>query len=65
MIHWNAGNTKRCGNERQPTNVDAAGGILFEEFEIVTELEPPIRVTPEKSQRKKVERLSQVLRETL
>ena len=54
VIHWKAGHKKYCGDEKQPINVDAAGGILFEEFEIVTEPEPPIRVTPERSEEERL-----------
>ena len=54
VIHWKAGHKKHCGDEKQPTNIDAAGRILFEEFEIVTEPEPPIKVTPERSEEERL-----------
>lgn len=54
VIHWKAGHKKYCGDEKQPTNVDTAGGILFEEFEIVTEPEPPMRVAPERSEEERL-----------
>ena len=51
VIHWKAGHKKYCGDDKQLTDAaDVASGILFEEFEIVTEPEPPIKVTPEKSE---------------
>ena len=56
VIHWKAGHKKQCGDEKQPTTNDILVGneILFEEFEIVTEPEPPIKVTPEKSEEERV-----------
>ena len=54
VIHWKAGHKKHCGDEKQPTMSDVAGGILFKEFEIVTEPEPPIKITPEKSEEERL-----------
>lgn len=54
VIHWKAGHKKQCGDEKQSTTTDVDGGILFEEFEIVTEPEPPITVTTEKSEEERL-----------
>ena len=54
VIHWKAGHKKHCGDEKQPITSDEAGGILFKEFEIVTEPELPIKITPEKSEEERL-----------
>ena len=54
VIHWKAGHKKHCGDEKQPITSDEVGGILFKEFEIVTEPEPPIKITPEKSEEERL-----------
>lgn len=54
VIHWKAGHKKHCEDEKQPITNDVAGGLLFTEFEIVTEPEPPITITREKSEEERL-----------
>ena len=54
VIHWKAGHRKHCGDETQLVTCDGTGGVLFKEFEIVTEPEPPIKITPEKSEEERL-----------
>ena len=54
VIHWKAGHKKHCGDWKQPTTSDVSGGILLKEFEIVTEPEPSIKTTPEKSEEERL-----------
>ena len=54
VIHWKAGHKKHCGNDTQSVTCDGTGGVLFKEFEIVTEPEPPIKITPDKSEEERL-----------
>jgi len=56
VIHWKAGHKKQCGDdEKRSTTTDVlASTILFEEFEIVTESEPQIIDTPERSEEERL-----------
>ena len=62
VIHWKSGHKRLCGEE---TSASVAGAnfqrVLFEEFEIVTEPEPPIQSTPEKSESERMKEYHQFL----
>lgn len=53
VIHWKAGHKKYCGDETQSTTT-VADGILFDEFEIVTEPETPIKIVPKKTEEERL-----------
>ena len=54
VIHWKLGHRKHCGDETQSVTCDGTGGVLFKEFEIVTEPEPPIKISFEKSEEERL-----------
>jgi len=62
VIHWKSGHKRLCGEETCASAVgNNFGQTLFEEFEVVTEPEPSIQSSPEKSEAERMEEYHQFL----